>query len=474
MANPDPKTFIKYFFFMFVFIVSFFLIGTTTVETFGLILFFVVNLIFCTVLGKNLTDGSISYKEGDSEQTMRYWVLLISLIFSFVSSIMMMMTIVTLQTKYAEKNTSIKWDKFNRKSVNETEILFMTVTTFIGVVALYVYNGTEYVQRSTSFIFESILNSSWADWLRVTFPIVLIGLGSALYGRLEMQPLVVQKIPMKITCDPKSDMRDFKKAFIKTYWFLFAYVIIILLRPIIEANFYDFLIPDNPILSTGRLMGFPLGDRTLVFGQNAAISLGSFLSLGVYSLLTNPLEIKKAIPVIILNLIVLIAYFLILIYVIGPLFEINMYIIYLIIALFGVGIIGYFIYCLITTKPITKALNEFLQTTIIRWDTIYIILKYGFALAGLVFAAYTLNLFKDLPAENPCLLGDAYIRQLYIAFISFLTVFYAFNTLSSYVITDMVTVIMRYLVPPSLIGLSTYLIYKSNNLMKLAPQIILE
>ena len=60
MATSESKSFIKYFFFIFVFIVAFCLINTKSIELFGLFLFFAVNIIFCLFIGKDLIDGSIS------------------------------------------------------------------------------------------------------------------------------------------------------------------------------------------------------------------------------------------------------------------------------------------------------------------------------------------------------------------------------------------------------------------------------
>jgi len=469
----EPKTFMKYFFFIFVFIVSFFLMETNTVETFGLILFFVVNMIFCTVIGKDLTDGSVSYNEDNTEQNIKFWILLCSLVFSSVSSIMMMMTIVTLQTKFAEKHSAIRWDAFHRQNISDTETIFIAVTTFIGVVALYVYNTAEDVQKNTSFIFDSILNSSLADWLRVTFPIVIIALGSALYGVLENLSNPDKSKQKTPKCDPTRDIHEFKITFIKTYWILFAFVAVILLRPVIEANFS---FPNIPKISTGMLVGFTPEDRSLVFGNNPAISLGSLLTFGIYYLFKNDPNIASVFDIwaTVLSIPLLAAWFGI-IYVIGKEFDVYDSAIYSLITVLGVSVISYFIYCLIRTSGgVLNRLLAFLTTPIIRWDTIYILLKYGFASAGLVFAAFTINIFKDIPAENICLSGGTYIRELYIVFIFFLIVFYAFNTLSASIITNAVTGTMRYLVPPSLIGLSIYLIYNSNRLMKLAPQIIID
>ena len=166
MAVSDAKTFMKYFLFMFIFIISFVLIGTKKIEIFGISLFLIVNIIFCILLGKELTDGSISYSEKDVERNVKFWVLFISVVFSLVSSIMMAMTIFTLQSKFAANNSEIQWSPTDRLNLDNLEILFITVTTFIGVSALYVYNSADDVRKVTYTIFDTILNGDNADWLR--------------------------------------------------------------------------------------------------------------------------------------------------------------------------------------------------------------------------------------------------------------------------------------------------------------------
>ena len=135
MATSESKSFIKYFFFIFVFIVAFCLINTKSIELFGLFLFFAVNIIFCLFIGKDLIDGSISTDGKDTEWTLKYGTLIISMVFSLVSSIMMVMTLVTLQGKFAENHSAIEWSPTDRLKLDDAEIIFTTVTTFIGVVA---------------------------------------------------------------------------------------------------------------------------------------------------------------------------------------------------------------------------------------------------------------------------------------------------------------------------------------------------
>ena len=428
MASNESKTFIKYLSFIFVFIVSFFIINIKSLEIFGLGLFFVVNLLFCMFIGKDLTDGSISAEGRDTEWTFRYASLIFSVIFSFVSSIMMIMTLFTLQSKFGERNSEIKWSPHDRISLDNAEITFITITVFIGVAALYVYNSPENIRKLTYNLFDSILNNSGANWLRVIFPILIIVLGSVLYGTLHMSPLEVNKTPKRVVCDPLNDgpIQEFKDSFIKTYWFCFAFAVVILIRPFIEANFSLFGIsPSAPL-------GFSSGDRSFVFGQNPSIRLISLLTLGLSDIaginrrMEQYAESKNS----------------------SPLNKSSL------------------------TKTIWSSIANLLLMPVLRWDSIYLLAKYALGLAGLIYAGFSIKQFNEIPGDNPCLYSSTYIRQLYIAFIFLLIVFYMLNTLSPATMTYISTGLMRYAVPPTLLGLSSYLVFITNSFVHMAPKLV--
>ena len=417
MATSEVKSFLKYFFFAFTFIVAFSMMQMRTIEIFGMSLFFIVNILFFIFIGKDLTDGSVSPEGKNYEWTTRYGILLISMVLSFVSSIMMALAIVNLQKKFAEKQSGIKWSPKDRKKMDDSKILFITITVFIAVVALYVYNSPDNIRKFTYTIFDTILNGDAANWLRVLSPIAILGLGSALYGRLETGPIEVNTYPTLVICDPKNntEIQQFKDSVIKTFWFLFAFVVIVLARPFIEANFnISGLSPSTPF-------GFSHDERSFIFGQNPSISILSLLTLGISNLsgLNRYLEKKM-------------------------------------------------------NSPDGTKWFSFLLLPIFRWDVLYLLAKYAFGIVGLVYAGFTIRDFKEIPETNACLFKNAHIRQLYIAFIVFLITFYAFNTLTASNFTSLTTNIMRYLVPPSLLGMSSYLIFITNHFMKTASQLVLE
>jgi hypothetical protein len=295
-----------------------------------------------------------------------------------------------------------------------------------------------------------------------------------------MPPLEVNKSPKREVCDPKNNaaIQPFKDSFIKTYWFLFAYVLLVLARPFIEANFTLFgIAPSAPF-------GFPPGDRSLIFGQNPAISILSLLTFGLSNLMggnkamseslnEEPAKIRNSSGVETIKNI-LIAFFAIFIMIIG---LCSVYP-----GLIALCVVMYIAFVAIITlnayeqfsKTFSTGLNSFLLMPILRWDILYLLAKYAFGFAGLLYAGFSIKYFSELPRGDPCLFRDAHIRQLYIAFIFFLIVFYTFNTVSASNLTSAVTGTMRYLVPPALLGLSSYLVFITDYFMNMAPKLVVQ
>lgn len=483
-TSDTAKIFIKYFVFAFAFIISFILMNTTTVEMLGLNLFLIVNMLFFIIIGKELFDGTIDSSGKTTEWLLRYGTLFIAMIFSFVSSIMMMLTIFSLQSKFTQIQSEIEWSKTDRKNLYDTETIFITVTTFIGVAMLYVYKTPDDIRKFTLNFFDQILNGDAGNWIRVIFPVVILGVGSALYGRLQMSSIEVNKTPKRLVCEPATDnnIKPFKDSFIKTFWFLFAFVIVVLARPFVEANFNLFGIsPSMPF-------GFSSADRSLIFGQNPSISLLSLLTLGLSNLTginkrmhremkkmqetdTNEPQISgikggfAALVVIMIALLVVYSNY-----------AVSIVIGILVIAV--IGMVGsFFIPKEGFGKSLSIAMKSILLMPVLRWDILYLMAKYAFGLTGLVYAGFTIRDFQEFQSNHgndACLYSRTHIRQLYIAFIVFLIVFYAFNTLSASNLTAILTGVMRYLVPPTLLGLSSYLVFLTNSFVQLAPKLIIQ
>lgn len=111
--------------------------------------------------------------------------------------------------------------------------------------------------------------------------------------------------------------------------------------------------------------------------------------------------------------------------------------------------------------------------TTTRWDIFYLF-RWVFGLAALVYVSYCIQDMMTYPSSHPCMHHQAFIRELFIAFIFFLMILFFINTLSAYQLASLLTGIMRYFVPVSALALSGTLIYYSNHLSKLSPMKLVE
>jgi hypothetical protein len=383
MAEDDEelvnvKSFMKQFFFVFTFIVSFVLMLKPEVELFGMGLYFAVNILFCFITANDVTGD---FKTSGTEQSLKLVVLIIALAFTFVSIIFMLMTLSTLQRKFATNKSGIKFAQNHREDFNKTKIIFITSTVLTGVVALYTYYSADDVRKLTYTILNYVLNGKEVIWMRVLFPIAILGVGAALYGQLNQDKLLASKKPERF-CYPKKDqsIKTFRDNFINSFWFLLSYVILVLSRPLIESS-YMF----------GWLTGSTKGSSRIapyLYGINPGIKL------------------------------------------------------------FGI----------VWT----------------RWDIFYQAAVIALSVAGLVYASFTIRDFMAIIPNSNCLLVDTHIRQLYIAFIFFVITLFTLNTFSAFQITTVLTGIMRYFAPPTLLALTSYLVFITNQFSKLAPQVLVD
>jgi hypothetical protein len=388
----NVQSFMKNFFFMFVFIVSFVLMLKPEIELFGMGLFFTINILYGFITLNDVTNGTVN--PTGTEQQAKIGILIAGIAFSFVATVFMIMTLTTLQSKFATNNSGIQLSRDNRKDFDNTKIIFITTTVMMGVVALYVYYSADEVRKFTYNIFNTILNWREVIWMRVLFPLAILGVGAALYGQLTLDKIQVNKHPEKY-CYPGRDskMQSFRDNFIKCFWFLVSFVVLMLSRPFIESSYmFGWLTGSSYAKRKSRKPEPELYDKPTVepylYGVNPGIKLfGKILS---------------------------------------------------------------------------------------RWDIFYQCAVYALSIAGLVYASFTIRDFMEISPTNNCLMKDAYIRQLYIAFIFFVIVLYTINTLSAFQFTTLITSIMRYLAPPALLGLSSYLVYITNNFSKLSPQLLVQ
>jgi hypothetical protein len=98
--------------------------------------------------------------------------------------------------------------------------------------------------------------------------------------------------------------------------------------------------------------------------------------------------------------------------------------------------------------------------------------KWALMITGLVYAGFSIREFHKLDSSTPCFKHN--LKALYITFITFLMVLFAFTIITPYQLVSLFTFSVRYLVPPTLLGLSAYLVYLTNDLAKLAAKEVIK
>jgi hypothetical protein len=231
-AFTKTKPFMQNFFFVLVYIISFILILKPEVEMFGLGIFFVLNALYGIMTAGRLLTG---FEEKSQARHIYTIILLIVLVFSFVASVLLTMTLFHLQKKFIDKKMEMKFSPTTREELTNTEIIFITLIVCSWVLNFYASFDADEVFNIVYKVFNGLFNSQESDWVRLIFPIAVLGLGSAIYGLLDREAGILVDKNSATRCYPIQDFGLFKDHFIKAFWMLFAYVMMIVLRPFIEA-----------------------------------------------------------------------------------------------------------------------------------------------------------------------------------------------------------------------------------------------
>ena len=124
---------LKNLFFMVAFIISFITFNIRSSEYLGLGLFSAINIVYCLTTLRGLIGI-------DSKTAFHGFSTIVALILSFVSTILLLMTIVTIRNKfYSHGKSEIRLSETRRDEFNSVKMLFTTITVFIGVASTYVY-----------------------------------------------------------------------------------------------------------------------------------------------------------------------------------------------------------------------------------------------------------------------------------------------------------------------------------------------
>ena len=180
----------KYIFLLSLFIISFTLIYTTTLEFLGLVLFFVVNTIYSALLGMDLSTFFSDLLRGRQGQTPRWVFLLVAIMviglgMNFASSVMTMMTLGNLKYQFGSKGEKILFSPDSRKKMDIIEGLFVASIVLITVVSFRIYfSPTEMVTNVFQWVNENV-SEFVLTWGHFVMCLVALGLGLTLKGQFD-------------------------------------------------------------------------------------------------------------------------------------------------------------------------------------------------------------------------------------------------------------------------------------------------
>lgn len=100
--------------------------------------------------------------------------------------------------------------------------------------------------------------------------------------------------------------------------------------------------------------------------------------------------------------------------------------------------------------------------TLLRWDAFLDLAKWGLSLSALVFASLSIDSYMKLPPNHECFKHD--LANFYVPFISGAIILFALVIVSPYQLSRIFEIVMRYLIPPTVLVLASYLIFLTNDL----------
>ena len=188
MASCFPV--MKYIFLLTLFIICFTLMYTKSLEYFGLVLFFVVNVMYSALLGMDLS-AFISQVLQSSEITTAKWALLIAvivivvLVLNFTSSVLTMMTLGNLYYKFGKKGEPILLSPEYRIELNHVKGLFVSIIVLITILTLRMYFSPSEMAFNMLKWIETTIPDVVSTWGHLLVCMVAFGLAMNLTDNMD-------------------------------------------------------------------------------------------------------------------------------------------------------------------------------------------------------------------------------------------------------------------------------------------------
>lgn len=98
-----------------------------------------------------------------------------------------------------------------------------------------------------------------------------------------------------------------------------------------------------------------------------------------------------------------------------------------------------------------------------RWDNFTDLAKWGISITALVYASLSIKYFDQIKDKHPC--GEhVELKNYYIPFVSFVIILFSLSIIHPYRLALLFEFIIKWLVPPTLLALSAYLVFLTNQM----------
>ena len=229
--------------FAFIYIISFYLIrlpsnlpfgSVPSTEIIGLCIFVGVNLVYSMLLAKDVLTSSVTSMK--SSHIIRYAIMIIAIAFSITSSILLLLTMLKLQSTFSAGNKQILLGNHERNFLTNIEIIFITLLSLMTVLSFYIYYEPDTVYNTMYETLTFIYHNWFSHMLRILLPFLCLGVGSALYDTI-----VTRRGATGCGNDDDPLINQFRTNFVNTFWLLFSVIGLFIFRYLMEAFGFPYI-----------------------------------------------------------------------------------------------------------------------------------------------------------------------------------------------------------------------------------------
>lgn len=208
--------FMKYVLLLTLFVISFILMYSTRLELLGLGVFFAVNAMYSAMLGMDLsTFFSRAFSgEGDVKRWMLViaGVLVVGLVLTFVASVLTMMTLGNMHSKFGVKGEKILFSGETRKEMDHIEGMFVAIIVLMTVLSLRMYFTPEEMTKNAFEWTSALIPSLWVKIGHFLLCILVLGLAFTMIGYINRVPKYTRGDNVALS-DESAFVSNFKSLF---------------------------------------------------------------------------------------------------------------------------------------------------------------------------------------------------------------------------------------------------------------------